>query len=70
MYFKVAPRQTISAAVLREVRAPLVLHHSQNFYENTIWHLNVQWGDYDSSDILLFVELGQASRVPQERETL
>ena len=35
-------------------------------YENTIWHLNVQWGDYDSSDILLFVELGQASRVPQE----
>ena len=26
MYFKVAPRQTISAAVLPKVRTPLVLH--------------------------------------------
>ena len=29
MYFKVAPRQTISAAVLPKVRTPLVLHYSQ-----------------------------------------
>ena len=29
MYFKVAPRQTISAAVLPKVRIPLVLHYSQ-----------------------------------------
>ena len=28
VYFKVAPRQTISAAVLPKVRTPLVLHHS------------------------------------------
>jgi len=28
VYFKVAPRQTISAAVLPKVRTPLVLHYS------------------------------------------
>ena len=33
MYFKVAPRQTISAAVLPEVRTPLVLHHSHDHPE-------------------------------------
>ena len=32
MYFKVAPRQTISAAVLPKVRTPLVLH-----YLHTLW---------------------------------
>ena len=30
VYFKVASRQTISAAVLPKVRTPLVLHYSQS----------------------------------------
>ena len=49
MYFKVAPRQTISAAVLPKVRTPLVLHSS---YSQTLKFTGTHDHDFKFSKLL------------------